>query len=198
MTHGQSWLERSATWLCERFDDFFSGEGLVARVGLATAGAPLTVLLPVDRRISPGMFMGHANAVDMANKAHTKGGQSVSTTRCDFWAYCHMSGRPCRRCGGFNHVLWPHPKATDLMFMGKLLCPKGSVGGTAWFGCCKHPNGKVKYIAFLDCCGKSGACGGSAAPWCDNWPAAKDWCAFSGKPYYCTVASDLNNDAGCT
>jgi len=178
-------LERFCVWL----NDFFPGDRRLAFVGHAIAGVGSPRPLPIDRRLAPSvLLMAHTNGGDMAYGARAKGGTGNQTS-CGFWAYCHMSGQPCVWCAGKNSV---DGRATDQEAVGRTACPAGKIPGAAWYGCCRDPAGRLKLIAFLDCCGH-GFCAGLSR--CNNWPEAKNWCFFDGQSshigargYYCTIS----------
>ena len=206
-------LQRFCQWL----DDFFPGNRGLAIVGSSLAGLQTTLTLPADRRFIPDtLHLAGQRAWDAGRRAPSF--LSVRTrpnTSCDFWAYCHMSGRPCVWCGGANslgssrkNITRTSGVATGAPGQARDLCPTGSYGGTMWFGCCTDPStSRVRQIAFLDCCKSAqiwpqNLCGGllgheNNPRGCRNWPQAKNWCWGNYTHYYCTVAFTVGDDTPC-
>ena len=208
------WLDGLVERLCNWLNDRVSGKRRLALLGDGLAGVQSGTPLPVDRRIDPGILEMHENRYEMGNSSQAKAGSHPSESACGFWAYCHLGGKLCVRCGGKN-LLGGYASGIDFNQIGEELCPSGFDAGTAWYGCCKDPYGKGKLIAFLDCCGLHII----PCTWghhCSNWPEAKNWCVF-GPPrtewydgrdhpfygadqteeYYCTVVINMNADASC-
>jgi hypothetical protein len=217
MDKRKKWFDRLIEQWCEALNNTFSGQRFLATVGYGMAGLKGMDMLPLDRRLG-------SNVIKMAGQnpwfrregfrgggkleKETSGkekfivgfGTSPTEQNCGFWAYCHMSGQPCVWCGGSNNLSetkWQDPQS---------LCPQGTNAKLQWFGCCRNPQGKIRMIGFLDCCGH-GWC--SIAPWnkCSNFDAAKWWCAEHGQhpsfpdhgedSYYCTVAVDQGGNDPC-
>jgi hypothetical protein len=191
MTELSRKLEDAVERLCVWLNDFFPGDRRLALVGHTLAGLGNPRPLPVDRRLAPSvLLMAHTNGGDMAPAGRAKGGLAHPETDCNFWAYCHMSGQPCVWCSGSNAII---TESADQEASGRAACPSGKIVGSAWYGCCKDPTGKLKLIAFLDCCG-SGFCSIFRGT-CRNWPDAKNWCFFDStsshtgsRGYFCTAA----------
>jgi hypothetical protein len=191
MTELINMLEDALERLCVWVNDFFPGDRRLALVGHTLAGLRTTIPLPIDRRLGPPvMLMAHNNGGEMATVAKAKGGLAHPEDDCGFWAYCHMNGQPCIWCSGKNAIL---TQSADQEVSGRASCPSGKIVGSAWYGCCKDPSGKIKMIGFLDCCGP-GVCSYLKGR-CRNWPDAKNWCFFDGQSsrtgargYYCTAA----------
>ena len=180
-------LERFCVWL----NDVFPGDRRLAFVGHAIAGVGHWRPLPIDRRLSPSVLLMHNNAGDMAYAARAGTGIAGPEDKCEFWAYCHMNGQPCVWCSGKNAI---QGVAADQEKVGRASCPAGTIPGSAWYGCCRDPAGRLKLIAFLDCCGH-GLCYSNVFIRCKRWHEAKNWCFFDGQAsnigprgYYCTIA----------
>lgn len=192
------WFDSIAQRVCESLDNFFSGLHAIATVGNSLAGLERISILPVDRRLGDNLLlMADQSRRERKERGKYKigTGHSHPEDECGFWAYCHMLGYPCVRCGGSNSL-----RSQD---QGAVKCP-GPAGtikqGSYWAGCCKD-GGKVKYIGWYDCCvvgssRPSGGCG--TKPFCRGWPNAKNWCSGVGT-YYCTVAVHFADaDKVCT
>jgi hypothetical protein len=209
MSKLQRWFDRLIERWCEALNDLLPGHRFLAAVGYEMAGLRGMFMLPVDRRMEPGVMkmasehplLRHERAgpnqrdgggiadssggprLDPARQdGHIIGrGTSASERDCGFWAYCHMSGQPCVWCGGRNNVV---EGATVLPAQ---LCPQGKNLFLAWYGCCRNPQGQIKLIGFWDCCGE-GTCWGvygvsySAGPWCKKYAQSKNWCSSTGVP----------------
>jgi hypothetical protein len=194
----RAWIDRLIERLCEWLDDMLPGHGRLAFVGTALVGGPGLLTLPVDRQFGANaLLMSFERDAGFTGVGDTPGNNL--DRNCGFWAYCHISGQPCVRCGGKNWVLSGAPPVMqrDSKRIAKFWCPKGKEGGTSWYGCCRNPKGVPKMIAFFDCCGK-GNC--SPAQWCHKWPDAKNWCygsSSSTSEYYCTIVYDMDQDDDC-
>lgn len=186
---------------CEWLNDFFPGQHGLAATGNHLAGLERMVLLPVDRRLGPStLYMAHN--VDFRDGVLSgKPPSNTDEKNCGFWAYCHISGKPCVRCGGVNfvHMRIPPWASSNRDKLALHWCPSGTIGGAAWYGCCKNPAGVGKFIAFFDCCGGTITCA-PGTPSCHNWPQAKNWCfrtRTGTTRYVCTIVYDLGNDRFC-
>jgi hypothetical protein len=156
--------------------------------------------LPADRRIG-GPRVIESHALEMAGGARVDSGggymlglgvddKKHRERDCGFWGYCHMLGRPCARCGGFNSlpvgVNTRNPTSgRDGRYLG---CPPGARLGGAWFGCCWWgPPALPLVLGFYDCCTDPPQQSCGTDPFCRNWPEAKNWCQGVGT-YRCTIA----------
>jgi hypothetical protein len=184
MSELRKWFDGFMKKWCEWLNDNLPSHPAVVTASGALAGLPMTVILPVDRRIFSPVLMTQ-QPMDWANKAHLKSGVPAGNG-CNFWAYCHLNGIPCTWCGG-NDQLNP---SGDLN-IDPLCTAVGKVSSGMWFGCCKDPRGKSRMIAFADCCGGPQDCEDWSKE-CPHTPEAKNWCSADarGGVYYCTVAVD--------
>ena len=127
-----SWLDRYTTGLTRGMARTVSRRHFLSRLGMALAGAGVTLpLLPVARA-------GEANAPGASSPADEGDPRS-----CDYWRYCAIDGFLCSCCGG-------SPSS----------CPPGTEPSpVTWIGTCHNPaDGRDYVISYNDCCGKSG-CG---------------------------------------
>ena len=168
MRNLEEWLIYWVKVLCDWLNNNTPGQHPLALAGNALAGIKPGPLLPVDRRFGLEIIM-MANAMNAGQVGpHAKGKDKT----CGFWAYCGMMGYLCTNCGGGN------------AFDGKkVCCPSGTVKGNAWYSCCKDPNGKGRYIGWVDCCQKKKTAKPCGGPPCVNNPNVADWCAGVG--YLC-------------
>jgi len=179
-------LERFCVWL----NDVFPGDRRLALVGHALTGAGRPRPLPIDRRLRPSVLLMHDNPAEMAYGARAKSGTQPAENQCGFWAYCYIKGQPCVWCSGRNAI---QGVAADQEKVARASCPPGTIPGAAWYGCCRDPAGRLKLIAFMDCCGH-GVCSYISGE-CKKWLEAKNWCYFDGQAshfgprgYYCTIS----------
>ncbi len=192
-------VDRSAQRFCGWLADFFPGHHGIALAGAAIAGMPNLAPMPVDRRLGLDIRMSNRDE-DRTRRENGKyvvggspGGAVLPQDNCGFWAYCHMSGYPCVRCGGRNYLPPGDP-------WGSHRCPSGKILGQFWSGCCRDESGNERLIAFIDCCGK-GFCTGQR---CRNWHGAKNWCFFprtgtdwfGPRSYFCTIVAQLQDNCG--
>lgn len=197
MDKARQWLDDLAQRFGEWLDNIFPGHHGLAVVGDRLAGLAGFPLLPVDRRISPNKLMAYDTTFDYSSRPQ---GNNNDRT-CGFWAYCHISGQPCVRCGGRNFLPKNASFDPDFVKLGKQLCPSTKRSAGAWYGCCVDPDGDLRYIGFMDCCGGPQTCAASQ-DWCEAWPEAKNWCMSSIQPngdwtYYCTVVIDFQTTDLC-
>src|SRR5262245_8448541 len=121
------WLDDVVERLCNWLNDAVPGRHRLALVGNGLAGVYGGAPLPLDRRRGPEILQMHANQYDMADRSHAKGEYSglrpgtninvkytITNHNCGYWAYCHMSGEPCVRCGGNNALLPGNQYRLDL------------------------------------------------------------------------------------
>jgi methylamine dehydrogenase light chain len=152
-----------------------SRRGILSRLGLALAAAPIFPLLPVGRG-------AHAAEPNKVQSDFTKHAQPKDDKQCCYWRYCAIDGALCSCCGGDAHT-----------------CPPGSTpSATAWIGTCINPDDNRTYlIAYHDCCGANmcGQCDCVAAegespiyrPSTDNDIV---WCfGLPSMTYHCSVAA---------
>jgi len=214
------WFDRLIERWCEALNDAFSGQRLLAAVGYGMAGLKGMEMLPLDRRLGSNVIK-MSGQVDQfrvdSQSRHREGtnlekepsgpnryivgyGTNPSDKDCGFWAYCHMQGMPCTWCSGKNNLT----ENTNVDY--KSLCPEGTNAQSAWYGCCRNPQRKIRMIAFVDCCGR-GFCSVQFWERCANFNAAKNWCAAEGShlrwpqdrgpnSYYCTIAVDQGDICG--
>ncbi len=179
----ERWVEKLCLWLADRLPR----QHAVAAIGSSIVGLPALVM-PVDRRLNLSHMSGESSPGDFGAQR----GPSQETwrfkisvmrddatvDRCEFWAYCSMSGHPCVLCGGSN--------AGD-MGAAQQACPASSVPRTYWSGCCFEPQaGRMRYVGWLDCGTPTSRMCSSAMSYCHNYPGVKDW--SHPLKYYCTVA----------
>ncbi|GBQ32063.1 methylamine dehydrogenase light chain precursor [Gluconacetobacter azotocaptans DSM 13594] len=167
----EGWSEK----LTRRLASGTSRRGVLSRVGLALAAAPVFPLLPVDRS------RAHAATTPRLTEFQ-KNAQVTDDTRCNYWRYCAIDGSLCSCCGGGVHS-----------------CPPGTQPSlTSWVGTCYNPADKRSYlIAYRDCCGTSSC----RQCHCDNTdgalptyrPQANNeiiWCfGTSSMAYHCSTAA---------
>ncbi len=108
-----------------------SRRSFVGRVGLASIGASLAPLLPIDRR---GSKRAEAAALDGWKP------QAKDPMACDYWRHCSLDGYLCLCSGG-----------------GLTDCPPGTaISPSSWVASCFNPeDGQSYLIAYRDCCGKN-------------------------------------------
>ena len=126
-----SWLDRCATRATRGVARVTSRRHFIARLGMALAGAGVSLpLLPLAR----------AGAVGGSGGERAEQGDPKS---CDYWRYCAIDGSLCSCCGG-------SPSS----------CPPGTEPSpVTWIGTCRNgADGRDYVISYNDCCGKS-ACG---------------------------------------
>lgn len=168
---GERWLRRLAGHTSRR--------GLLARLGLAIAAAPVFPLLPVRRANAQT-----GKAADRGAEARTHfalNAQTSDDTKCDYWRYCGIGGLLCTCSGGGIHT-----------------CPAGAMPSTvSWVGTCLNPDDKKAYlIAYRDCCGKPASnqcnCEGTDRQTQIYVPQTNSdivWCfGVSNMEYHCTTA----------
>ena len=155
-----------------------SRRGMLSKIGLALAAAPVFPVLPISRAQAQGKR-------DRGAAAHTHfymNAQTKDDTKCDYWRYCGVDGNLCACCGGGPHT-----------------CPAGATASTtSWVGTCVNPDDSKTYlIAYRDCCGKPN-CGQCH---CDNEdrdtqlyvPQTNNdiiWCfGLDNMQYHCSTAA---------
>ena len=170
-------IDRIGEKLVRRLAGHTSRRGLLSRVGLALAAAPVFPVLPVNRAHA----QGKPDRGERARTHFTMNAQTKDDTKCDYWRYCAIDGSLCTCCGG-----------------GISSCPAGAQPSpVSWVGTCINPdNGKAYLIAYRDCCGRNtcGQCG------CDNTDRETQlyvpqlnnnviWCfGTDSKEYHCSTA----------
>ena len=83
-----------------------SRRGLLSRLGLALAAAPVFPVLPVSRaQAQEKRDRGAAARTHFFMNAQTK-----DDTKCDYWRYCGVDGNLCSCCGGGARI----PEITKL------------------------------------------------------------------------------------
>jgi len=164
--------------LVRRLAGHTSQRGLLSRLGLALAAAPVFPVLPISR----AQAQGKPDRGERARTHFTMNSQTKDETKCDYWRYCGVDGNLCACCGGGTHQ-----------------CPAGAVASTtSWVGTCLNPDDNKTYlIAYRDCCGKPG-CGQCH---CDNEdrdtqlyvPQTNNdiiWCfGLDNMQYHCSTAA---------
>jgi len=126
-----TWLDRYTTRVTRGVARATSRRHFIARLGMALAGAGVSLpLLPLAR----------------AGEAGGSGGEPAEQgdpESCDYWRYCAIDGYLCSCCGG-------SPSS----------CPPGTEPSpVTWIGTCRNDaDGRDYVISYNDCCGKS-ACG---------------------------------------
>jgi len=160
------WLDRRAEGSMRSAARLRGRRSFLFRLGHVIVGGALLPMLPFER--SAGASLD----------------QFQDNSKCDYWAYCSLSGTLCNACGG-----------TDTQ------CPPGTQSSLlSWVGTCINPKEKKSYlVSYGDCCGKVD-CDASEEAMCSRSEGERpgyrigayndaNWCmANSNRTAHCSIA----------
>jgi methylamine dehydrogenase light chain len=99
-------IDRIGERLVRRLAGHTSRRGILSRLGLALAAAPVFPVLPISR----AKAQGKSNTRGEGARTHfTMNSQTKDDTKCDYWRYCGIDGNLCACCGGGPIPVRPAP-----------------------------------------------------------------------------------------
>ena len=85
-------IDRIGEKLVRRLAGHTSRRGLLSRLGLALAAAPVFPVLPISR----AQAQGKPDRGERARTHFTMNAQTKDETKCDYWRYCEIGRASCR------------------------------------------------------------------------------------------------------
>jgi methylamine dehydrogenase light chain len=88
-----------------------SRRGILSRLGLALAAAPVFPVLPISR----AKAQGKSDRGEKARTHFTMNSRTKDDTKCDYWRYCGVDGNLCACCGGGPHTVRRAPRPDHIL-----------------------------------------------------------------------------------